>query len=1280
VPEENHILRLPREMAMARSGVKGMWNSGCEGGTYLYTQAKMGGSFMFQTWRRGLVCLLVLASLPFLAPLIIVSMVVGGVFLVPVLCGGIAYYALFRPASLASAIKWFRSPKSVLGSEPQSTELVMEDLALHGRDGRAQEEDNQPSASLRSQEFVEARSPLEESGEHLTDYSYPVAETQDFGIEEEEYNAFHFDDPERERAEDQSMTVESLDRISLGDEFPILEITASGIPWEELNLPADKEELSQVVGDDQQEQSEEPEQLEEGLPEEAPEEGLPDDPAVPHVVTEDESPLVQEKGIEIPLIVSEPVLGEEEVPEVEEDVGAPSLESEVSMMIQHSLPEESEPVELVSSVEDVPAVAEAAHVLEAISASSSVEESGAKDVEVPEAPIGEMRKMVDPMLEFSTPTMDQQFLPVDSEPVELASSVMDIPAIAESAPLQEDAALVEEFDAKEAEASEASMEKEKEVFSEPVDLASHVADVPDVEEVALMEEASLVEVSASTEEALVEKVEDPETSVVEDKELEAHVTALKEVNVEEQPVVLTPAQEGLASEAEASIAEPELTEEVKVEEQIVVLTPAQEGLASEAEAPIAEPELTEEVKAEPAAAEAVKEHSDVELSSVVSEPVTGEKETLVVAEDVEAAPMLEFETLVVEEKSLLKEEAASVEDDAPMGEGVVEKGEESETPVVDVKDIKEPVAALQETLSEEGATSEAEAPFAEVKVTKEAEAGPTASEVLAEEDQIVQEKFELPLVESEPIAEAHGLEPEAPVIAEKSLPAEEAVQVQQPEAPVVEEKEADTHVAESSIEEEVDKAPEAEVLINEPEAPVEEEKEADTHVAESSIEEEEVDRAPEAEVLINEPEASVVEEKEADTHVAESSIEEEEEEVDKAPEAEVLINEPEVTKDAPPGSIAAEEAPGVREVELPLTVSEEREAPGVEESLAVPKLEPEASVVAAEKKKKKKKRKKKKHDSSFIDKSSLESGVSSSVAEKPLPVQEVQVEAAPVEETLVSKVGEPEASAVEKIEGADATTLHISSRADSGISSERDVFPILKPLNVVQSKDSPHDEPAEESVSILTSSRAQRRISFEDVRANEEVNIGAPSAPSHRTDAQGTKFVFKSRLGRGHRSLRHSAPDFLATQTWVGEAPMYSPQDSFQGHKRAKYERWPEFEGTRPARTSSASVGDSAELHMGEFESLLQSWQERGKATHSPTSVSPSGSPAEIGRQIREEISTIQKIIGQEIPPQYSLWKEVETLSQIVGMELPYMGDVSDLTKARHGLDLLKVVVGIKWT
>ena len=94
---------------------------------------------------------------------------------------------------------------------------------------------------------------------------------------------------------------------------------------------------------------------------------------------------------------------------------------------------------------------------------------------------------------------------------------------------------------------------------------------------------------------------------------------------------------------------------------------------------------------------------------------------------------------------------------------------ESKTPMVDVKDIKEPVATLQETLAEEGATSEAEAPFAEVRVTKEVEAGSIASKALAEEDQIVQEKLELPLVESESIAEAHG---KALVIAEKSLPAE----------------------------------------------------------------------------------------------------------------------------------------------------------------------------------------------------------------------------------------------------------------------------------------------------------------------------------------------------------------------------------------------------------------------------------------------------------------------------------------------------------------------------
>jgi len=76
---------------------------------------------------------------------------------------------------------------------------------------------------------------------------------------------------------------------------------------------------------------------------------------------------------------------------------------------------------------------------------------------------------------------------------------------------------------------------------------------------------------------------------------------------------------------------------------------------------------------------------------------------------------------------------------------------------------------------------------------------------------------------------------------------------------------------------------------------------------------------------------------------------------------------------------------------------------------------------------------------------------------------------------------------------------------------------------------------------------------------------------------------------------------------------------------------------------------------------------------HSST-LSPRHSPslAELAHRIREEIDAVQVIIGHQIPPQYSLWKEVEVLSEILGMKLPYMGDVSDTCKARQGLDLLK--------
>ncbi|KAG0584797.1 hypothetical protein KC19_3G235100 [Ceratodon purpureus] len=324
-------------MAMARSSFKGMC---CEVGTYLYTQGKTGASLMFQTWRRGLICLLVLASFPFLAPMIIVTMVVGGVFLVPLLCGVAACRALARPGSLLNIIKKIRFPKSVLRSG--SAELVMEDLdvhdggnrdhgasrgmfspdckdvadssnvgiaaegedsascvpsekklavdeeimkdkvvVLHGRNGRAQEEENRPSESLLSQELVEAKSPSQQYGEHCADDSDPEAGNQ--YLEIKETDAFHFDVHERERGEDQSMTVEPSDKDPIEDEFSILDITASGIQLE-LNLPADKEESSQVqVVDTQQEQLEEPEQLKENLPECAPEERLPDDSTAPYM-------------------------------------------------------------------------------------------------------------------------------------------------------------------------------------------------------------------------------------------------------------------------------------------------------------------------------------------------------------------------------------------------------------------------------------------------------------------------------------------------------------------------------------------------------------------------------------------------------------------------------------------------------------------------------------------------------------------------------------------------------------------------------------------------------------------------------------------------------------------------------------------------------------------------------------------------------------------------------------------------------------------------------------
>lgn len=121
----------------------------------------------------------------------------------------------------------------------------------------------------------------------------------------------------------------------------------------------------------------------------------------------------------------------------------------------------------------------------------------------------------------------------------------------------------------------------------------------------------------------------------------------------------------------------------------------------------------------------------------------------------------------------------------------------------------------------------------------------------------------------------------------------------------------------------------------------------------------------------------------------------------------------------------------------------------------------------------------------------------------------------------------------------------------------------------------------------------------------------------------------------------------------------------------------------RHNRSYSASFMENMEPYSGEFEGLLGLWRKRDKTTHSVASSprdSPTAtSPAEVAHKIRQDLNTIQMVIGQKIPPQYSLWKEVETLSQMINMKLPYMGDISDLSKARQGLDLLKVVIGVRW-
>lgn len=151
----------------------------------------------------------------------------------------------------------------------------------------------------------------------------------------------------------------------------------------------------------------------------------------------------------------------------------------------------------------------------------------------------------------------------------------------------------------------------------------------------------------------------------------------------------------------------------------------------------------------------------------------------------------------------------------------------------------------------------------------------------------------------------------------------------------------------------------------------------------------------------------------------------------------------------------------------------------------------------------------------------------------------------------------------------------------------------------------------------------------------------------------------------------------------TSSSPMYeTPQ---QRHRFKEfgtgYEEWPEHrKDIMASRSSEFPPGstvciESIDVFSGEFEGLLSYWRARDKGKPLPSSPPSTG---EIAWHLRSEITVIQKILGEAFPPQFSLWKDVEKLSEIVGIELPEMGAVSDLTKARVGLDLLRVVVGVK--